>query len=317
MPKVSVLIPAFNAERTIDSCIRSVLNQTWSDFELIVFDDGSTDATSQIIAKYALIDDRVIHQRCPSRGLERTLNAMVEFSRGEYLARLDSDDEAMPERLEKQVAYLESHPKCSLVGSAVTYIDEDGDAYCVDVLPLDHQEIEQRLLNGQGGLIHPSVMIRKAILVEVGGYALDFKYVEDQELWLRIAMGGQLANIAEPLTRYRVHPENRSFTAAETARQNLVKVLRISHEMRGVALNDRILRQESCTQNVHERARHWAWSAIQAGNGKTARKHAWNLLIKGPWLIASWKLFFFAYFPKFSQACHQILNGFRSRDDCR
>lgn len=300
-PAISVLVPVHNAQRYVAASLRSVLAQSCEDFELIVFDDGSTDDSPRIIAQIASEDSRVRFQRHSNRGMARTLNAMLPLARGQWVARLDADDAALPQRLARQVEFLSQHPECCVVGSAVECIDEDGDPYCIDVYPLEHAEIEARMLAGGGGIIHPATMIRRDALVQAGGYATDCPVVEDQELWLRLALRGRLANLAEPLTRYRVHAHNMSFTGAAAAHKRLAEVLACARRQRGLPAEVPLQPSGSAEADAWDRQRHWAWSAVHARNLATARKHARRLVAQRPGDRRGWTLLAYAHFPELAE----------------
>jgi len=306
MPKVSVLVPVHNAAAYVEASLRSVLEQTWDDFELIVIDDGSSDGSADVIRRVIGDDPRCHFRERPNVGMARTLNEMLEMATGELIARLDADDQALADRLEKQVRFLDEHHECVLVGGGVINIDSDGDPLCIDLYPQNHEEIESRMLSGGGGIIHPTVMMRRQPLVGVGGYATDCPVVEDQDLWLRLALKGRLANLSEPLIRYRVHAGNMSFTGAEAAGRRLAEVLRRAHRDRGLPppaigpwVGVKIVDQ-------WDRRRQWAWSAIASGNQATARKHARRLIGERIWARSAWSLLAYAYLPGAAEAARRF-----------
>jgi len=200
IPKVSVLMPVYNGESHVSTAIDSILAQTFTNFEFLVIDDGSTDSTAAIARAYD--DPRlrfVENQR--NLGIAATLNRGLGLARGDFIARMDADDISHPLRLEKQVAYLERHFDVGVLGTACQYIDESGNPGLVWSPPLEHT-----LLNWQlcfhCPLPHPSVIVRKEILSEVGGYA-EVRYAEDYELWRRIAAMTRMASLSQPLVSLR------------------------------------------------------------------------------------------------------------------
>src|SRR3954452_3787995 len=126
-PKVSVAMPVYNSERYLAKAVESILAQTFTDFEFLIVDDGSTDASRAILENYAARDQRIKLVSRPNTGYLIALNEMLERSLGYYVARMDADDVALPQRFERQVKYLDDHPECVLLGSRVTIIDPDGD----------------------------------------------------------------------------------------------------------------------------------------------------------------------------------------------
>jgi len=296
-PTVSVLLPVHNAARYVSATIQSVLDQTWTDFEFLITDDGSTDASADIIRQATRHDPRVHFRQQANAGFAETLNRMLEVARGKYLARIDADDMAYPLRFAEQVHYLDSHPEVAVVGTAVMNIDRDGDSLGSSLFPVDHDAIESSLLAGSGGIIHPSTMIRGSAMRQVGGYASDLPIVEDQDLWLRLARVGRLANLEGVLLKYRVHDENMSFTGTAEAAANLRIVLQRACRERGLPApaENKVIGQSPVSS--WERRRTWAWTAVGQHQVATARKHANRLVLERPWDIQGWKLWVAACCP--------------------
>lgn len=214
LPPVTVLMPAYNAERYVAEAVRSILAQTWRDFELLVIDDGSTDGTLK--ALQALDDPRLRIERNPGNlGLIATLNRGLELARGRYVARMDADDVARPQRLALQIAYLEAHPDIAVLGAAVDLIDSEGRRFSGLRFPTSSTEIH-RLLLVDCCLVHPTVVFRRDIVLAAGGYDPKARHAEDYELWLRLADQHRLANLPEALLGYRIHPAQVSITNLRT-----------------------------------------------------------------------------------------------------
>lgn len=199
-PRVTVLMSVYNGERYLPEAIASILDQTFRDFEFVIIDDGSTDASRAVIEGYKDPRIRLVTQE--NRGLAPSLNKGLRFARGEYVARQDADDVSLSERLERQVAYLDAHPGVALLGCNYTIIDSAGSTLATTRLfthPDDLAVIE--ILSNQFG--HGSVMMRKADVESVGGYNESMGYVEDYDLWIRISRVAQIANLNEPLYLWR------------------------------------------------------------------------------------------------------------------
>ncbi|WP_063823033.1 glycosyltransferase [Rhodopirellula baltica] len=297
--RISVLLTVFNAKTTVAETIRSVLTQTETGFEFLILDDGSTDGSDDVAIQAAKNDDRVQLIRQSNVGMAASLNRLIEQSRGQYLARIDADDIAEPTRFAKQAAYLDAHPDCVLVGSAVLNIDIEGDPYGVTTMPSDHEAIETRMLSGAGGIMHPSTMLRRSAVIQTGGFALNYPVAEDQDLWLRLALIGRLANLPEPLTRYRVHPQNMSFVRQKDGADALDRLLTKAHADRGLTytrLANQSTMNEECS--AWDRERTWAWTAVQEGHFTTARKHARRLACRKPLDTRAWKLVAASHFPQ-------------------
>lgn len=203
-PRVSVLVPVFNAERYLRESLDSVFSQTFQDFELVAIDDGSTDGSRDVLASYR--DPRlvVVHNDL-NLGVALTLNRGLMLARGAYVARLDADDIAMPERLARQVAFLDNHPDVALVGSFAEAIDPEGTPFRTLTVPLGFDEIIARIFS-VNLFIHPSVLFRKSVVQDLGGFRQGALHAEDYDLWLRIIEHHEVANIPEALVRYRIHP---------------------------------------------------------------------------------------------------------------
>ncbi len=182
-----------------------MLDQTFSALELIVIDDGSTDQTARVVQEFAGRDPRVIVLLRAREGFAHALNAGIAVARGRYIARMDGDDVCFPERIEKQVAYLDANAGCVVVGSWVQVIDEEGRHIGFQTFVDDHEAITAALISGSSALSHPTVIVRRDALLAAGGYATNRYPSEDLDLWLKLSEVGQLANLREPLLRYRRH----------------------------------------------------------------------------------------------------------------
>lgn len=199
MPKVSVIMPAYNAERYIKEAMDSILGQTFGDFELIVLNDCSRDTTEQIILSYR--DPRVVYVKNEKNlGVAGTLNRGLEYATGVYIARMDSDDIAMPDRLERQVAFLDANPEVIACGSnALLFGQTEGKTD----MPLDHNSICLRLALSNA-FVHPTMLLRKSALGSVR-YDSSFEGREDYRMWMVLSRKGRMENLEQPLLRYRLH----------------------------------------------------------------------------------------------------------------
>jgi glycosyltransferase involved in cell wall biosynthesis len=211
-PPVSVVVPAFNeAPAVLAESLNSLVAQTFADFECIVVDE-STDASSAAACK-ALCDrdDRFRYVRPPKRiGLSSSLNLGVQMSRGDLIARFDSDDVCVPDRLERQVAYLSAHPQVGVLGGGLELMDEAGRTVAFRDYPAEQAEIERRF-QSTTAIAHPTVMMRRHLLLEHGGYDSDFRFAEDLDLWLRLLNRGvRFANLPGVLVRYRQQTTRRN-----------------------------------------------------------------------------------------------------------
>lgn len=205
MPRVSVLLPVYNAERYLREAVDSILAQTFTDFELLAHDDGSTDNSLSVMRRYT--DPRIVVTTGVNRGLVPALNDMIDRARGEYLARMDSDDVSEPSRFAKQAAHLDANAECVAISSRTLLIDAEGWPIC-EFNPLTgHDEIDAaNLRTGTCHICHGATMFRKKALSAVGSYSGGFPDSEDLDLFLRLAEHGQIGALPEVLYRYRQHP---------------------------------------------------------------------------------------------------------------
>jgi len=205
-PMITVLMPAYNAERYIGKAIESVLRQTYADFELVIVNDGSTDNTENIIRSFS--DKRIVLINQANMGVGGALNTGLKHARAPYIARFDADDICVEERLEKQLGFLLANPDYILVGSDADYILENDDfLFHFRCIAHTHEEIMEKLYF-YCPFVHPSVMYKKESVCNAGGYPTDAHNFEDYLLWTSIASKGKLYNLPEPLIKYRLNPNS-------------------------------------------------------------------------------------------------------------
>jgi glycosyltransferase involved in cell wall biosynthesis len=194
-------MPVYNAAQYLDEAVESILGQTLRDFEFVIIDDGSTDASGEMLDGYAKMDGRITVFHQENERIVASLNLGLRASVGKYIARMDADDISVPERLETQVAFMERHPKVGLCGSACRLF---GGRSGVTRPKTTSEEIKAWLLFGPG-IAHPTVMMRRDLVIRHGlYYDSEFEQAEDYELWVRFAQHCEIANIPEPLLLYRM-----------------------------------------------------------------------------------------------------------------
>ncbi|HFQ4905460.1 TPA: glycosyltransferase [Vibrio vulnificus] len=199
---VSFILCTSNAQSTIKETIDSLLNQTFEDFEILIVLNGVSDNTANIIYEYDDCRIRIFESNIVQ--LNYNLNLALSKANGKYVARIDSDDICMPERLEKQVGFLEANPSIDVLGSFVEIIDEYGETKGVLEYPVNHRDIANKLLKSNP-ICHPSVMMKRDIILNNNGY-LGGMYAQDYDLWIRlISSGACFHNLDVPLLKYRVH----------------------------------------------------------------------------------------------------------------
>ena len=203
-PVISVVLSVYNGECHLQESISSILNQTYDAIELIAINDGSSDGTADILRKNQQKDIRIVRINQRNLGLTKSLNRGIHLAKGTYIARQDADDVSVQTRLEKQATFLDSHPDYALVGSA--YQEIINGAKCpqsIRFVQTDDQ-IRKAIFN-YNPICHPSIMIRKKTLAEVGGYNDRFRYSQDYELYGRLLKNYKLHNLPEILILRRIH----------------------------------------------------------------------------------------------------------------
>lgn len=203
--KISVLISTYNSENYIKQSIESVLSQTFSDFELIIINDGSTDNTDKIIKSFN--DPRIIYIKQNNLGVSKSLNKGLKIASGKYIAKLDADDICFPFRLEKQYEFMENNPSYVVCGSYTEVIDENGEyIYTFKNVPIENEDI-QKQFRIKNCIVHSSSFYRREVAIEIGGYYEPIKqYFEDFMFFFNIIKKGNAYNFPQPLIKYRITP---------------------------------------------------------------------------------------------------------------
>jgi glycosyltransferase involved in cell wall biosynthesis len=293
-PAASVVIPVYNTAAYLEKAVDSVLGQTFTDFEVILIDDGSTDGSSHILDRYAASDNRcrVYHQ--PNQGIIATRNEGNRLARADILILMDSDDICLPDRFEKQLRYLNEHPDCVAVGSRILLIDPEGLPITVMGGCFSHEEIDSTNMAGvDAAFFQPTAAIRKSEVERVGGYRDAYPSAEDFDLFLRLAEVGKMANLPEVLLKYRQHLFSIGYRQGSQQADSARRAIQDAYRRRGIIrpvqseptqpLPDRRAPVEAYTK--------WAWWALKAGYLPTARKYAWKVMTSRPLHIETWRLF--------------------------
>lgn len=225
---ISVLLCTYNDEKYIAKTIESILAQTYSYFEFIIINDGSKDQTGEIIDSFK--DDRIRHIRQENAGLTNSLNYGISLAKYDWIARIDGDDIALPERFEKQVQVIDD--EVAVIGAQFYYINEYDDIIGKVQLPTKHEHIVQRGLSGAAMFNHPSVLMNKKKILEVEGYDPLIEAAEDLDLWLKVSSKGTLVNLPDFLMKYRMHSQKVSVLKRGIQFQNMeISVLRFRRKI--------------------------------------------------------------------------------------
>ncbi len=252
--KLSVIMSVYNGERYLASAIDSIIAQTFREFEFLIVDDGSTDGTAQLLSAYAQKDSRIkVVTHRENLGLTASLNELLQEVQGEYLARMDADDISLPERFARQVAWLDSHPECGVLGTSYWLINPAGHRRLVCRFENDHDFLCWYLCF-QNPLAHPSVMGRTALFRSVGGYRSAYRYGQDFDLWWRLSRVARLGCLPEPLLELRQHPSCVSLTHKQDQMQAKRNILLEMLPGLGVARAGEVLSEHSDPQRVALRA---------------------------------------------------------------
>ena len=204
--KLAVLMAVHNNALTLKSAVNSILTQTYKDFEFIIINDASTDDSLSILKNFKDKRIKIITNR-HQLGLTKSLNKGLAQIKTKYIARMDADDISLPTRLEKQVSYLDTHSQIGLLGSAAFLINDQGKELGLKRFPSDYLHLRRQALSFCP-FIHPTWMIRRSVLLQIGDYNESFPFAQDYELVLRLLNQFQAANLEEPLIKYRVNSDS-------------------------------------------------------------------------------------------------------------
>jgi glycosyltransferase involved in cell wall biosynthesis len=208
-PAVSVLMSVRDGAPWVRDAVSSVLDQSAADLELIAVDDGSVDATAELL--HAVRDPRLRVEREPPRGLTASLNHALALARAPLVARLDADDLALPDRLARQRAFLDAHPDVGLLGTGAREVDAAGRDVAFVTPPAEDALIRRALIR-RNPFVHSSVMMRRRVVEAAGGYDARLPVAQDYDLWMRMSRTTRLANLPEPLVVRRLLPTRVSAT---------------------------------------------------------------------------------------------------------
>ncbi|TVP78941.1 MAG: glycosyltransferase [Puniceicoccaceae bacterium] len=281
-PSISVILPVYNAAAYVEIALASILGQSFSDFECIVINDGSTDGSTEILDRIAASDNRVRLVHRSNQGYSRCLNQALGMVRAPLLARMDADDESLPHRFALQVAFLAAHPEVVAVSGQWIRIDPVGRVLSEEkYLPVEHDAIIDELFKGFGVLPHPGVMMRADAVRQVGGYRVEFEPAEDLDLWLRLSDLGRLANLDEHIIRYRLHSGATSSARREEQRESARRAVVEAYVRREQAAPENFVPALSRTDNQAAVFAEWSRLAMASGHYRTAVIYATKACLAG------------------------------------
>ena len=293
-PAVSVLMPVRDAEAYLAEAVASILCQTFADFEFLIIDDGSADRTRQILRRFEVVDPRVRVWERPATGFTKQLNFGLGLCRGEFVARMDGDDVAAPDRLRLQVEHLRRHPEAVVVGGAYDLIDSRGRLLRREWPATDDAALQSHALDGQTPIAHPTALMRRSSVREVGGYDESMRTGQDNDLWLRLGEVGELACVPAVVLGYRQHPKSVSELHAADQAANIRRGCEKAYRRRGL---DRAFEPPPAWRPTGEDARfkfllQYGWWAFNEAQRSTAIAYGLRAVGERPFRHEPWNLLY-------------------------
>ena len=228
---ITVLLSVYNGEKWLVECIESILGQTYCDFEFLIIDDGSQDKSLGIIKNYSNSDKRIKFISQENIGLTKSLNKGISLAKGEWIARIDADDVALPERLELQINYANKH-NLNLVGCQSNIIDSKGNIKYKTTIPIDYKTLFLNLKKQKPFFSHSSVLFKKNLVISLGGYRETMKRSQDYDLWLRISEVSKIGAVDYVGVLVREHDSRISNSSSGLDQRIHAHYANISHILR-------------------------------------------------------------------------------------
>ncbi|MCW3090214.1 MAG: hypothetical protein JWP81_1283 [Ferruginibacter sp.] len=300
-PCISVLMPAYNAASYIKEAILSVLEQSFTSFELLVINDGSTDDTEKVVRSFS--DPRIRFFEQSNRGVAAALNRGLSVASAPLIARFDADDICLPGRLKIQYDFMIAHPEYIIIGSDADFIDME-DNYVFTYNPPWHSNKDiQLMVRSKCPFIHSGVMYRKDAIVNAGGYNVHAHAFEDHLLWRKILEKGMACNIAKVLLKVRLNPASISIDE-KWHHKRFIEIKNKSIEKGDISEEEgrelKTILNEQANRKIKEGAyysllgKKYLWNNYQPGKARNSLK---KTLLIHPWNITSWGLLMLSYMP--------------------
>lgn len=281
---ISVVLSTYNEEKYIAKSIQSILDQTYPYFEFIIVNDGSTDSTLQIVKSFT--DPRIVVIDKPNSGLPDSLNRGITAAKYDWIARMDGDDIATHDRFERQVSYIKEDS--AVIGGQFISINEMGDPISgkVSNKPLSCAKCRSALLFGMSPLAHPTVLVKKELLIKYGGYDVNFRAAQDVELWSRLVPFVKIINIPEPILFYRQHTNNITNKRKDLQRMlAFLGFMKYVLKLRRPLTSEEFNRFENVLSNkslIQRNDKYYKWSHDGNGHARTVKLlmyYMWRLLL--------------------------------------
>ncbi|SDD24935.1 Glycosyl transferase family 2 [Mucilaginibacter pineti] len=302
IPKITVLMPAYNAGKYIGDAIASVLNQTFMDFELLIINDGSTDDTVDVVNSFE--DPRIVLIYQDNKGIAQALNNGLKYARAAFIARFDADDICYPQRLQLQYDFMIANPGYSVIGSAADYVDMDGVHLFTHKPPAFSNEEIQQLKYSVCPFIHSCVFYRRDVIINKGGYNEHAYTFEDHFLWVNILKDQKACNLPQPLIKVRLNPE--SITIDEKWRPRKFRDIKYTTlKKRSITATEGVLLAEISEKQVSAKIKHGSYYALCAKKlllnnfqPELARLHVARAISISPLRLDNYLLYTVSYLPE-------------------
>ncbi|HET6426664.1 MAG TPA: glycosyltransferase family 2 protein [Planctomycetaceae bacterium] len=300
VPRVSVVMSVYNGSTFLRRSMDSILGQSWSDFELIIIDDGSVDDSPLILAEYQSRDLRVQVLTQSNTGLTRSLIRGCETARGEFIARHDADDWSAPERLARQVTLLDSNPAIGFVTCTSQYVGPRDELLESVSRTGEPAEVTRKLMEErQGPPAHGSVMFRRSVYEAVGGYRAEFYFGQDADLWMRMAERSLMGSVPVCLYHVRRHPDSVSGAMGELQSEfgklgQQCRAARLGGQGEEVflaqarQLSERIPKRANGTNAGRSAMAYLIGATLRQNNDARARDYFWQAIVSNPWNWRAW-----------------------------